>query len=207
MTSRQPQKRARPAAKLPVICSDESDPAITARLPGNLSELSAHQTCRKVTEWLAQIVQAAGPSNLLVAAGRGDNSPAARRISIINMPVSLSCEASSETSSGIRRLRQLASFGRYGADVLPSADVHRTSSSSVAQKESKDPSLLASSLSSFYSWLSKQTGHKVSLGGAPATTKGRISARNQVEIWTERRLDHTSHFHIKSRKERVDDIP
>ena len=155
---------------------------------------------------LAQIAQAAGPSNLLVAAGRDDNSPAARRISIINMPVSLSCGASSETSSGIRRLRQLASFGRYGADVLPTADVHRTSSSSVAQKKLKDPSLLASSLSSFYSWLSKQTGHKVSFGTTPATTKGRFSARKQVPVWTKRWPDHTGHLRTMTRKEDVDNI-
>ena len=147
--------------------------------------------------------QAAGPSDLLEAASRNHILPAAGCIIIIDMPVNLSCEASSETSSGIRRLRQLASFGRYGADVLPSADVHRTSSSSVAQKKSKDPSLLASSLSSFYSWLSKQAGHKVSFGSAPATTKGRVSARNQVEIQTRPWPDHTSHLLIKTRKEDV----
>jgi len=147
-----------------------------------------------------------GPVNLLVATGRDDSSPAVGRISIVNMPVNLSCEASSETSSGIRRLRQLASFGRYGADVLPSADVHRTSSSSIAQKKSKDASLLASSLSSFYSWLSKQTGHKVSFGTTPATTKGRFSARKQVPVWTKRWPDHTGHLRTMTRKEDVDNI-
>jgi len=160
-----------------------------------------------VGRWLsAWPRQAAGPSNLLVAAGIDDSSLAAGCISIIDMPVNLSCEASSETSSGIRRLRQLASFGRYGADVLPSADVHRESSSSVARKKSKDPSLLASSLSTFYSWLSKQAGHKVSFGSAPATTKGRVSARNQVKIWTTSWPDHTGHLQIKTRQEGVDNI-
>jgi len=105
----------------------------------------------------------------------------------------------------MRRLRQLANFGRYGADVLPSADVHRKPSSSVAQKKSKDPSLLASSLSSFYSWLSKQAGHKVNFGNAPAT-KGRVSARNQVKIRTESWRDHTGHLQMKMCKERVDNL-
>ena len=157
-----------------------------------------------VGRWLSGwLTQAAGPSNLLVAAGRDDSSPAAGCISIIDMPVNFSCEASSETSSSVRRLRQLASFGRYGADVLPSTDLHRTSSSSVPQKRSQDPSLLASSLSSFYSWLSKQTGHKVSFGSAPATTKGSVSARNQVNFWTRLWPDHTGHLQRKTCKEGV----
>ena len=81
------------------------------------------------------------------------------------MTVSLECDSNSGPQGGISRLRRLASFGRYGADVHASA---RTpcSNNSVGRRHNnvKECSLLAASLSSFYGWVAKQTGSKVLLG-------------------------------------------
>ncbi|KAL3138120.1 hypothetical protein ABBQ38_005350 [Trebouxia sp. C0009 RCD-2024] len=81
------------------------------------------------------------------------------------MTVSLDYDPESHSQGGISRLRRLASFGRYGADVHASA---RRSCSAVSADQSKnnttDYSLLAASLSSFYGWVAKQTGNRVVLG-------------------------------------------
>jgi len=95
------------------------------------------------------------------------------------MPVKLSYEASSEGQGGRNRLRRLASFGRYGADVCESSEV-RYSQVLTPEQSRKNCSLLASSLSSFYSWLSKQAGHKVNFGSTSTERKGRVSAKQQV---------------------------
>ena len=78
--------------------------------------------------------------------------------------VSLEYDPDSGPEGGISRLRRLASFGRYGADLHASA---RTpcSNTSVGRRQNKvkECSLLAASLSSFYGWVAKQTGSKVVL--------------------------------------------
>lgn len=100
------------------------------------------------------------------------------------MPVGPSNDAPSASQDGIGRLRQLASFGRYGADVHTDADQLRSShrSANADGQRPKDYSLLASSLSSFYSWLSKQAGHTINFQRNSQTVKGSCETRQQVRV-------------------------
>ena len=97
------------------------------------------------------------------------------------MTVSLEYDPDSGPQGGINRLRRLASFGRYGADVHASA---RTpcSNSSVGRRQNtvKECSLLAASLSSFYGWVSKQTGSKVVLGETRNPREHKLHVTQQV---------------------------
>lgn len=97
------------------------------------------------------------------------------------MTVSLDYNPESGPQGGISRLRRLASFGRYGADVHPSA---RTACSQVPddrrQHNVKECSLLAASLSSFYGWVAKQTGSKVFLGEKSSRREQKLHVTQQV---------------------------
>lgn len=98
------------------------------------------------------------------------------------MTVSLDYDPdSSGPQGGISRLRRLASFGRYGADVHASA---RTACGQVPvnrrQHNVKECSLLAASLSSFYGWVAKQTGSKVVLGEKCSGREHKLHATQQV---------------------------
>lgn len=97
------------------------------------------------------------------------------------MTVSLNYDPASDAPSGISRLRRLASFGRYGADVHGAARTTcSTKPSGKDQRGKEDCSLLAASLSSFYGWLAKQTGSKAVLGHQASNHKHRLQAQKQV---------------------------
>lgn len=97
------------------------------------------------------------------------------------MTVSLDYDPDSGPQGGISRLRRLASFGRYGADVHASA---RTACSQVLddrrQDSVKECSLLAASLSSFYGWVAKQIGSKVVLGEKSSRRTQKLHVTQQV---------------------------
>lgn len=97
------------------------------------------------------------------------------------MTVSLEYDPDSGPQGGISRLRRLASFGRYGADVHASA---RTACSQVSgerrQHRAKECSLLAASLSSFYGWVAKQTGSKAVLGEKSSRREQKLHVTKQV---------------------------
>ena len=97
------------------------------------------------------------------------------------MTVSLEYDLDSDPQGGISRLRRLASFGRYGADVQASA---RTpcSNTSVGRRRNKvkECSLLAASLSSFYRWVGKQTGSRVVLGDNSSKREKKLHVTQQV---------------------------
>ena len=92
------------------------------------------------------------------------------------MPVSLDFDPASEPHSGLRRLRQLASFGRYGADLHPSVSLPAKPSS----KPAHEGNVLASSLSSFYGWLSRQAGHTVNFSSKPSA---KIEKHKASLVW------------------------
>ena len=94
----------------------------------------------------------------------------------VMMPVSLDIDPASEPHSGLRRLRQLASFGRYGADIHPSVSLPAKPSPRPAH----DGNVLASSLSSFYGWLSRQAGHTVRFSSKPS---GKMEKRTASMVW------------------------
>ena len=97
------------------------------------------------------------------------------------MTVSLDYDPASPAPSGISRLRRLASFGRYGADVHAAARTNCSTKPSVKHRNRKeDCSVLAASLSSFYGWLVKQTGSKAILGHQVSNSKHRLQAQKQV---------------------------
>lgn len=101
------------------------------------------------------------------------------------MPVSLEYEPDSGPQGGISRLRRLASFGRYGADVTASARTPCGKSSvGRRQKNFEECSLLAASLSSFYGWVAKQTGSKVVLGENKSKREQKLHVPQQVSDLT-----------------------
>ena len=97
------------------------------------------------------------------------------------MTVSLDYDPDSGPQGGISRLRRLASFGRYGADVHASA---RTARSQVTgdrrQLNVKECSLLAASLSSFYGWVAKQAGSKAVLGEKSSRREQKLHIAKEV---------------------------
>ena len=99
------------------------------------------------------------------------------------MTVSLEYDPDSPSQGGISRLRRLASFGRYGAEVHASA---RRSSSSVSVHQHKNTteeySLLAASLSSFYGWVAKQTGNRVVLGESHSKREQKLHVTQRVSL-------------------------
>ena len=81
------------------------------------------------------------------------------------MTVNLDYDPDSDCQGGISRLRRLASFGRYGADLHASA--RRSCNNASAGRRNNDTldcSMLSASLSSFYGWVAKQTGSRVMFG-------------------------------------------
>ena len=95
------------------------------------------------------------------------------------MTVSLEYDPTSQTG-GISRLRRLASFGRYGADVHASARSDCNKKASSKRCDKKDISLLAASLSSFYGWSAKQSGCKATLGNKSNKLVHKLQAQKQV---------------------------
>ena len=90
---------------------------------------------------------------------------------------------------GMTRLQQLVNFGRYGADYKHnnSQDAEVTMSSSRSRLSNFRQ--IASSLSGFYSWVSRQAGHKVTLPkrdvrrAAALTTKQKVSNADVCNGW------------------------
>lgn len=97
------------------------------------------------------------------------------------MTVSLDYDPDSDSQGGVGRLRRLASFGRYGADVHASARRSCTTvSAGQRKKDTTEYSLLAASLSSFYGWVAKQTGSRVVLGQSNSKREQRLHVTQRV---------------------------
>ena len=92
------------------------------------------------------------------------------------MPVRLGYEAGSEAQAGRNRLRKLASFGRYGADLHESAAMYCSSKPVVRST----PGRLAASFLEFYGWLAKQAGHRVSFGSTSHVREPKLALKHQV---------------------------
>ena len=93
------------------------------------------------------------------------------------MPVRLTSDSARETQGGRSRLRQLASFGRYGADMQASANSSSSQLPAAAAPTFRDCGVLAASLSSFYGWVAKQADHKVNFG---KKSRDRLLTKQQV---------------------------
>lgn len=80
--------------------------------------------------------------------------------------------------SGMMRLQQLATFGRYGAEVQHTAQPAASREETPAASRPSGFSQLAASLSGFCSWVAQQAGHKVALQAAPIVVP--VAAKQQV---------------------------
>lgn len=72
--------------------------------------------------------------------------------------------------SGMARLQQLASFGRYGADTQYQCQSAAMQTTRPAASRPSSFSQVTASLSEFYGWVAQQAGHKVALQSSTRTS-------------------------------------
>ena len=72
--------------------------------------------------------------------------------------------------SGMARLQQLASFGRYGADTQYQRQSAAMQTTRPAPIRTSSFSKMTASLSEFYSWVAQQAGHTVAMQSTTRTT-------------------------------------